>query len=152
MSLNLKPPSFFGLAMFFQEIQDIFLVSGAESHQNLVNIDWIWAQSDRGSLKHDIACVGMEARTVLSIIILPARERNFEDQLIDFSLMRPTIPAKMSFLRIPNYSGSPRYFPKPPSFSIPSVCLIWSFLAWLVLRENEIADFWVLISWPDTVA
>lgn len=67
MSLKPKPSSFFGLAIFFQEIQDIFLISGEASHQNLVKIDWIWVQRLWGSLKHDMAWTGIAASTGINV-------------------------------------------------------------------------------------
>lgn len=91
ISLKPNPPSFFGFAIFFYEIQDIFLLSCAVSHQNRVSSDWIWSQRVCGSLKHDIACDGIAERTDRSITIFPARERNFEDQLMVLRFIRSTI-------------------------------------------------------------
>lgn len=150
ISLNPNPPSFFGLAIFFRTIHDTFLMLLVLSHQNLVNTDWISAQRVRGSLKHDIAKEGIVAMTVLNMINFPARERNFVDQQIDLCLILSTILENKNLFFLPNCSGRPKYLPNPPSFSMPSTCLIWILHSWFVLSEKEMTDFCAFISWPET--
>lgn len=108
MSLRPNPPNFFGLAIRFQEIHDILRLSVDVSHQNLVRRDWISAQIVNGNLKLDMACEGIAERTVLNIIILPAFDRKFVVQLIDFLLIMSTMLANRFLLLLPNCYGNPR--------------------------------------------
>ena len=91
----------------------------------------------------------MVAKTDFNIIILPAVERNLEDQLQARCRILSTIRVNKSYFFLPNSSGSPRYLPKPPSFSIPNWSFILSLMVVGVLGENVSADFSGLIICPD---
>lgn len=80
-SLNPSPPLLFGFAILSHATHEIFFFPGSESHQNLVSVDWMLAQTDCGSLKQDMEWEDIGARTLFVITILPAVERNLEDQL-----------------------------------------------------------------------
>lgn len=55
ISLNPRPPRFFGRVSLDQDTQHIFLFSGLASHQKRVSKDCICLQREAGSMKHDIA-------------------------------------------------------------------------------------------------
>lgn len=97
ITLNPSPPTFLGLVRVCQEFQQIFFVSGDESHQKRVRSDWIFLHIEMGSLKHDITYVGIAVSTDFNKIIFPAPERNLEVQLwARCRLIRSTKEAKMS--------------------------------------------------------
>ena len=83
------------------------------------------------------------------MIILPAVERNLEDQLQARYRILSTTRAKRSFFFLPNNLGRPKYFSKPPSFYIPNWLFTRSFVAVGVFAEKMIADFCVLIICPN---
>lgn len=115
-------PRLFGCVSESQDFQQIFLSLSLGSHQNLVRTDWICLHRLTGRRKLDDAKFGIAERTDCIIVAFPAVVRNCVDQLATFCLMRWTIEAKRSLFFLPNNSGSPRYFPTPPSLSIPSYC------------------------------
>lgn len=92
---------------------------------------------------------GIADSTLFNITIFPAAERCRVDQLLAFSLIRSTIDAKRSRLRRPKCSGNPKYLPTPPSFSISKTSLTANFREAGVFLEKVMADFCVLIVWPD---
>lgn len=152
ISLKPNPPCFFDFVNFSQEIQHIFFLSGFESHQNRVRADWILLHRLAGSLKQLIEYVAITESTYLSIMSLPALERNREDHLIDLCLILSTIKAKISFFQRPKLSGKLRYLPFPPSFSIPSVRVTLSFISCGVLLEKVMDDLCRFIIWPYAVS
>ena len=115
-SVKPKPPSPLALVRFSQEIQHIFFLSMLKSHQNLVKADWIRLYREHGSLKQDMVYVGIAAKIDFSMIIFPAVVKNLVDHLKAFWRIRSTIMVNRSRFFLPKSSGSPRYFPKPPSF------------------------------------
>ena len=66
------------------------------------------------------------------IVAFPAQDKNFEDQLSARCLIRYMIRLNRSFFFLPNSSGNPKYFPRPPSFSILRICLARSLVSSLV--------------------
>ena len=141
MSRKPSPPRLLGCVSFSQESQQIFLSSAFESHQKRVSTDWIFLQIPTGRRKQDIAKLGIAEITDCSMIAFPAVDRNCTDQPIDRWYIMSTMEAKRSFLFRPKCSGRPRYFPTPPSFSIPSWCLTLVRTSAGVLLEIEIEDF-----------
>ncbi|CAN6809108.1 unnamed protein product, partial [Brassica oleracea] len=62
---------------------------------------------DKGSLKHVIANDGIGERTLLSITIFPAEDKNLLDHPLAFCLIRSTIEVKRSFFFLPKCSAFP---------------------------------------------
>lgn len=91
----------------------------------------------------------MAVRIDLSRVNFPAAESCLDDQQKALCLMRSTMEANRSFFVRPNNSGNPRYFPAPPSFSMPSVCLTQVLSSCSVFAEKEIDDLLVFIICPD---
>lgn len=83
----------------------------------------------------------MAERTDLSMICLPAPDRNLAVQLCAFCLILSIIDAKMSRFLRQKCSGSPRYFPIPPSIEIAIVSLTRAQTEAGVFAEKVIADF-----------
>lgn len=91
----------------------------------------------------------MAVRIDLSRVSFPAAESCLDDQQTALYLMRSTMKENMSFFLRPNNSGNPRYFPTPPSFSMPSVCLTRVISSCGVFAEKEIDDLLMFIICPD---
>lgn len=151
-SQNPRPPAPLGKVSLSHDIQYIFLNSGFMSHQNLVKTLWICLQRDLGSLKQDIAYVGIDPNTAFKSTIFPAPDRYLTVHPFTRCLMRSTIEAKMSLFFLPKCSGKPRYLPIPPSFKMLRSSFTRILHSWLVLEEKVIADFYWFIHWPDAAS
>ena len=103
ISLNPRLPFLFGLVIFSEDIHTILCLSGSESHQKCWIVDWMLEHRDWGSLKHDMECKGIEVSTLVSIVLFPALDRYFEDQLTAFCLILSTMDANRSFFLLPKY-------------------------------------------------
>ena len=115
-----SPPSPLDFIIVFQEIRDIPRVPAFGSHQNRVKADCIRLQSERGSLKHCIVWFGMADKTALRSTSFPAGDRCLVYNATALCLILSTKDENRSFFFLPKCSGTPRYLPAPPSFSIPS--------------------------------
>lgn len=144
-----SPPTDLGRVRVFQETQAIFLIAGFKSHQNIVSIDWICLHKDSGSLKHVMVWAGRAVRTALSKTSLPAPFKNLVVLLWDHWRILSTRPAKMSRLRRVKCSGTPRYFPTPPSLSMSRKSFTLFLVAVGVLEEKVMVDLSLLIHCPE---
>lgn len=122
-----------------QATHDIFRVPVLESHQNLVNANCILLHSESGSLKHCMVWLGIEERTLFSMVILPAVERCLVLHPLALCLILSTV--NRSRFLCPKCSGTPKYFPSPPSTCIPSSAFIFSLSSVGVLLEKVMPDF-----------
>ena len=145
MSLISKPPWSFGSIILDQATHKVLRCPSGESHQKRVSADWILSHRDRGSLKHVIEYEGIGDRTLFNIVSFPAGDRCRLDQLRAFCLILSMIEEKRSRFLLPKCSGRPRYFPTPPSFSIPRVSFAICFKAAGVLLEKVTVDLSALI-------
>lgn len=93
----------------------------------------------------------MVASTLFNNVIFPAGDRNRLDQLRARCLILSTIDENKYFFFFPKSSANPRYFPTPPSFSIPRICFTFFLCSWEVCLPKEIDDFWPLICWPEAL-
>ena len=91
-------------------------------------------------------CVGMAESTDFSMVSFPAGDSCREDHEAALSLIRSTIEEKRSRFLLVKSFGRPKYFPTPPSFAIPRVCLTLMRISCGVLAEKDIEDLLVLIS------
>ena len=91
----------------------------------------------------------MGDNTLVSIVIFPAVDKKRFDHPQAFCFMRSTIDENKSLFFLPNSSGSPRYFPIPPSFWIERASLTAVFRATGACLEKLIEDFSVLIDCPE---
>ena len=103
-----------------------------------------------GNWKHVIAKFGMGDRTDCNMVALPAVDKNWVVQLRDFCFILSTMEEKRSFFLLPKCSGRPRYFPTPPSLSIPRYSLTLALTSGVVFDEKVIDDFCAFIIWPET--
>lgn len=110
------------------------------SHQKRVKTDWIRLHSKTGSLKHDMAYVGIDARIVFSNTILAAPDKYLLVQLWVWCLIRSTIDANMYFFIRPMCSCKLRHFPIPHSLLIFSSLFTRILHYLLILEEKVIAD------------
>lgn len=94
----------------------------------------------------------MAESTAFIIVILSAVDKNFEAQLIALCRMWTTITENRSFFFLPKCSRSPKYFPTPPSFDIPSSLFTSSFASREVFEEKAMDDFWLFIVWPEATS
>ena len=140
MFLNPNPLLHLGCAIILHATHEIFLISGVLSHQNLVRIDWILLQSEVGILKLDMEKVGNAVSTDCNITCFPAPDKNLVVHECAFCLILSTTLVKTSRLLRQNVSGSPIYFPIPPSFKIPSTFFTLSFMLTGVFAENVIVE------------
>ena len=83
------------------------------------------------------------------MVNFPAAETRRVDHEAARILILSTIEVNRSRFLLVNNSGKPRYFPTPPSFSIPRVCLTRARVSCGVLEEKEMEDFVELMSWPE---
>ena len=93
--------------------------------------------------------VGIEVNTNCNMTCFPAPERKQVVQDYDLCLILSTIPVKTSRLLRPKVSGNPKYFPIPPSLSMPSFYLTLALILSGVLEEKVIDDFIKLMLWPE---
>ena len=100
-------------------------------------------------MKHVIAKDGTRVSTLFSIVSFPAVDRKRFDHPFAFCLILSTMDANKSFFRSPNCSGSPRYFPTPPSLWIWSFSLMIVLKAYGVLAEKITEDLLAFIVWPE---
>ena len=149
MSRKSKPPLSFGMIIFSQDIQAIFLLPLRSSHHKWVRADWILWHRDSGSLKLVRAWDGIGESTLWSIVVFPAVDRNLLDQPFSFCLIFSTIELNMSLFLLLKCSGSPRYLPTPPSFVMLSFAFTACFRVPSVLFEKVIDDLSTLIYCPE---
>lgn len=152
ISMNPKPLALFRYVSLSQEIHLIFLNTGLTSHQKWVMTDCICLHKETGSLKHDIAYVGIAASTAFSKTIFPAPDKNLLVQLWACCLIRSAIEAKMFLFFRPKCSGRPRYFPIPPSLQMLSSLFTRVLQSWFILEENVITDFDRFMHCPEALS
>ena len=91
----------------------------------------------------------MVVRTNLIIVIFCVFDRCLVEELRALWWMRSTMDVKRSFFLRPKCSGSPKYFPTPPSFVIPNNGLASSFTGSGVFAEKVIGDLSLFIICPE---
>lgn len=128
--------------------QQIFLADWSLSHQNCVRAACICLHRPTESLKQDIEYVGIADKTNFYIVNFLAAERRRVDQDAARRLILSTIEEKRSRFLLVNSSGKPRYFPTPPSFSIPRMSLTLDRVSCGVFEEKDMEDFAALMSCP----
>ena len=87
----------------------------------------------------------MAVRTGLSIMSLPALERNLDDLVEALCLILSTMVVNKSLFLLAKCLGRPRYFSDPPSFIISSVSFTMILVSSGFFDEKVIDDLSLLI-------
>lgn len=144
-----RPSTFLEQQSLLQASQCRDLEFPLELHQKFAIIELISSSNMSRRLKYDIAYAGIDCATALMRISLPPLDKVFSLQQLISRQILSLIEANTSCLDLPRMEGRLKDLSCQSTSCIPRISQMSLLASMLVLWLKVIADFSILIRWPE---